>query len=594
MVDPRIYRACLALVAVAVIVFGFSFKSAPGGVTTTLAPGQFFSGAQLTMKSLAQTYPDRAPGSADDQGLARDVQNRLHAIGGFTVSTDSYSARTAAGSRVLEDVVATRSGLDSGTIVVVSQRDAVGAPATSQLSGTAVMLGLARALSGETLSRSVMLVSTSGTVGNAGAVRLADTLAGGPVDAVITLGDLASATVRQPIVIPWSGRDTVAPTQLRATLANYISKEAGLTTSSTGFGGQFAQLAFPVAPTAQAPFNDRGIPAVGVSLSGERTPAANAHLGQPGRLAALGSAVLESVNALSRAPVIPGPSAYLQVSGKVVPVWAVRLLVLISILPVAAATLDALARARRRRHSVTRWLGWVLAGAVPFVLGALLLVIVGRGGLLSAAPPGAVTGGVHATGGDVATLLVIVAVMVAAFFFLRPLCLRLLAGLRADERRPEGSPADAAGVALSVVMCVLTLIVWVINPFAAALLVPALHLWLWLAQPEIRAHRVTVVVLTLLGLVPAVLVIVYYAQALGLSLGGLVWTGALLVAGGGMPIIAALYWSIALGCLASACVLALRAARAHAQAPEPGVTVRGPSSYAGPGSLGGTKSALRR
>lgn len=595
MVDPRIYRACLALVAVAVIVFGFSFKSAPGGVTTTLAPGQFFNGAQLTMKSLAQAYPDRAPGSAGDQGLATDVQGRLRAIGGFTVSTDNYSARTAAGSRELENVVATRSGLNSGTIVVVSQRDAVGAPGTSQLSGTAVMLGLARALSGATLSRSVMLVSTSGTVGNAGAVRLADTLAGGPVDAVITLGDLASATVRQPIVIPWSGRDTLAPTQLRTTLSNYISKEAGLTASSTGFGGQFAQLAFPVAPTAQAPFNDHGIPAVGVSLTGERTPAANAHLGSPGRLAALGSAVLESVNALSRAPVISGPSAYLQVSGKVVPVWAVRLLVLISILPVAAATLDALARARRRRHSVTRWLGWVLAGAVPFVLASLLLVIVGRGGLLSAAPPGAVTsGGVHATGGDVATLLVIVAAMVAAFFFLRPLCLRLLAGLRADERRPEGSPADAAGVALSVVMCVLTLIVWVINPFAAALLVPALHLWLWLAQPEIRAHRVTVVVLTLLGLVPAVLVVVYYAQALGLSPGGLVWTGALLVAGGGMPIVAALYWSIALGCLASACVLAVRAARARAQAPEPGVTVRGPSSYAGPGSLGGTESALRR
>lgn len=597
MVDPRIYRACLALVAVAVIVFGFSFKSAPGGVTTTLAPGQFFSGADQTMKQLGQDYPDRAPGSAGDQRLAADVQRRLHAIGGFTVSNDSYTARTAVGRRVLENVVATRSGLDSGTIVIVSQRDAAGSPATTQLSGTAVMLGLARALSGETLSRSVMLVSTSGTVGNAGAVRLADTLAGGSVDAVITLGDIASATPRQPIVIPWSGRDTVAPTQLRATLSNYISKEAGLTASSTGFGGQLAQLAFPVAPTAQAPFNDRGIPAVAVSLSGERLPAAHEALGPAGRLAGLGNAVLESVNALVHGPTMPGPSAYLQISGKVVPMWAVRLLVLIAILPVAAATLDALARARRRRHSVTRWLGWVLAGAVPFILGSLLLVIVGRSGLLSAAPPGAATAdGVHATGGDIATLLVILALMVAAFLFLRPLCLRLLAGLGADERRPEGSPADAAGVALSVVMCVLTLIVWAINPFAAALLVLALHLWLWLAQPELRAHRVGVVVLTLLGLVPAVLVVFYYAQALGASPLGLLWTGALLVAGGGMPIVAALYWSVALGCLASAFVLATRAlrARSRAQDVEPPVTVRGPSSYAGPGSLGGTESALRR
>ena len=37
-------------------------------------------------------------------------------------------------------------------------------------------------------------------------------------------------------------------------------------------------------------------------------------------------------------------------SGKLVPLWAVRLLVLALILPVAATTLDAAARTRRRGH----------------------------------------------------------------------------------------------------------------------------------------------------------------------------------------------------------------------------------------------------
>jgi hypothetical protein len=594
MVDPRIYRAGLALVAVAVIIFGFSFKSAPGGDTTTLAPGQFFAGAYTTMTKLAHAYPERVPGSAGDQDLAQKLRMRLRQIGGFKVSTDSFSARTATGNQELENVIASRSGLDSGSLVIVSQRDGTAEPAAAELSGTAVMLGLARALSGETLNRSVMLVSTSGSVGAAGARRLAASLTDGQADAVIVLGDLASATARNPIIVPWSSADVLAPPQLRTTLATYLAKEAGLHAGSTAVGGQLAQFAFPIAPTAQAPFNDRGIPAVTVSLSGERLAAAGAHLGSPRALAAIGNALLETVNALAPAPAVPAPSNYLQISGKVVPAWAARLLVLALILPVAAATLDALARARRRRHSVMRWIGWVLAGAVPFVLGLVLLLIVGHAGILSAAPRGAVAGGVSATGGDVATLLVVTALVVVAFFILRPLCLRMLAGMGGDERRPEGAPADAAGVALSLVMCSLTLIVWLLNPFAALLLVPALHLWLWLAQPGVRAHRVAVVLLMLLALVPAGLVVYYYWQALGLSLGGLIWDGALLVAGGGMSLVAALYWSLALGCLASAWVLGLRALRTSTQASEPPVTVRGPSTYAGPGSLGGTKSALRR
>ncbi len=64
--------------------------------------------------------------------------------------------------------------------------------------------------------------------------------------------------------------------------------------------------------------------------------------------------------------------------------------------------------------------------------------------------------------------------------------------------------------------------------------------------------------------------------------------------GGAMSVVAALCWAVALGCVSSAFIIGLRAARAAATAAEAPVTVRGPASYAGPGSLGGTKSALRR
>src|ERR1700761_1005766 len=137
MVDPRIYRACLALVAVAVVVFAFSFQSAPGGHRTTLAPGKFFGGTSTTMAQLARSYPDRAPGSSGDQALAGDIRSRLQQIGGFKLSTDDFTAHTATGNRELENVVATRTGLNAGTVVIVSQRDAGGRPATAELSGTA-------------------------------------------------------------------------------------------------------------------------------------------------------------------------------------------------------------------------------------------------------------------------------------------------------------------------------------------------------------------------------------------------------------------------------------------------------------------------
>jgi hypothetical protein len=50
-------------------------------------------------------------------------------------------------------------------------------------------------------------------------------------------------------------------------------------------------------------------------------------------------------------------------------------------------------------------------------------------------------------------------------------------------------------------------------------------------------------------------------------------------------------WSLLAGCTAAALIVA-----AHAGAPAAGanapITVRGPRGYAGPGSLGGTESAL--
>jgi hypothetical protein len=602
MVDPRIYRAGLALVVVAVIVFGFSLQNEPAPMSASLAPGQAFSSAPGLMKKLANDYPNRQAGSTGDDALASYVAGQLSKAGGFSVSSRQFMARTALGERMLTTVIAQRTGLSGGTVVVVSHRDTpqLGTAASldaneADLSGTAVLLKLAQALSGSTLNHTVMLVSTSGQVGAAGAAQLAASLSSQPVDAVITLGDLAGARVLRPVVVPWSTTEAVAPVALQRTVQANVAQQAGIKASGPSLDSQLAHLAFPFSITEQGPLISAGIPAVQLSVSGDRlTPAAEPI--DPARVAALGNAVLQSVNALENGPPSAAPSTYLTLSGKIVPLWAVRLLVLALILPVGISTIDSLARARRRGHSLIRWVAWVLAGASPFIAGLVALVVARLIGALTV-PAGAVGSDALPIGTRGTLVMVAVAVIVVgSFWLLRPLCLRFastLGGGRAAARRATSPAIDGAAVALSIVMCALALVMWVVNPFAAVLLVPALHLWLWLAERGVHARRPVVLTLVLIALVAPVLLILYYAQSLGLSPLGLLWSGVLFVAGGGLSAVSAVLWSLVLGALASALVLAVRVAPSVPVVEEAG-SVRGPASYAGPGSLGGTESALRR
>jgi hypothetical protein len=586
MLDPRIYRMGLVPVVLAVIVLAFSLGDQPAPLTTTLAPDAYNGPhAYTTMNSLAQQFPRRAPGSSADSRLAGYLANQLHGYQ-FSVSTTSFRGVTPHGSRTLENVVATRAGQQNGSIVVVAPRDAVGSPATTQLSGTAVLLELARVLSGETLQHTIVLASVSGTAGGAGAAALARSLPQ-PVDAVIVLGDLAGATTREPVVVPWSNTQRVAPLVLRNTVGGTLQGQAGLSPGGTSLLGQLAHLVLPMAPSGQAPFDQAGDPAVLESLSGERLPGAHEQ-SSSGQINAVGRATLQAVNALDGDPAIPSPSSYLIFSGKTVPAWAVRLLGLALILPVLLATIDGLARARRRGHSILRWVAWVLAGAVPFVLAAVIVRFAEAVGAISGATAVPLEGGVislHA--GELAFLAALACLIVVGVFALRWLVARKLA-LKRSGSYDEGS---AAGVL--IVLCVLALAMWLANPFAALLLVPALHLWLWIVVPDVKIPLPAAAVLVVCGLGLPVLVAVQYAMGLGFGPLQAAWSWVLLLGGGGFGLTPAIEWSLFLGCAVSVIAIASGSLRQPRIEPAP-VTIRGPLSYAGPGSLGGTKSALRR
>ena len=90
--------------------------------------------------------------------------------------------------------------------------------------------------------------------------------------------------------------------------------------------------------------------------------------------------------------------------------------------------------------------------------------------------------------------------------------------------------------------------------------------------------------------------LVVYARELGLGPVGLSESAVLALAGGQLGPFAALIWSVALGCLLTVLLLAPPGRSAGAAGPQEliEISTRGPASYAGPGSLGGTESALRR
>ncbi len=174
----------------------------------------------------------------------------------------------------------------------------------------------------------------------------------------------------------------------------------------------------------------------------------------------------------------------------------------------------------------------------------------------------------------------------------------LIRRLGADAR-PD---PEVAGLTLLSVLVTIALLAWLGNPLTALLALPALHLWLALADPRRLdighlPRRAVSLALVVLGVAPLLLLVLFYARQLGLGAGDVAWMGVLLLAAGHVGVLGAILWSVALGCLAAAALVALDVL------PEPvgvptveavEVTIRGPLSYAGPGSLGGTESALRR
>ena len=594
MVDPRIYRAALLPVLFALVLLAFSVENRPRPLTTPIAPDAFagaraFDSAYAGRNALADRFPDRRPGSPGDNRLAAAVATEMSASPGFRVRNVQTDGETIDGTRRLRTVIAERTGTIDERIVVVAHRDAAGPRAEAELSGTAALLELARVFGAPRQTRrTITLVSTSGGSGGAaGARALADALRGQPVGAVLVLGDLASRNVRAPLVTPWSDALGASPLRLRATVQEAVRAETGSGSKPPRALSQFARFALPATFGEQGALLQAGLPAVLLSIDGDRPPPAGAPISRA-RLEAFGRAALRTVTVLDGAPQsrplnAEATSSDLLTSRKVIPGWAVRLFTGALLLTVLVTATDALAALLRRREPLLAWLRWTLAGVLAFVLAALFALALGATDLVTA--PGApVAPGALPV--QTPALLAVVLVLALGWVWLRPRALALT--------RSQGDPAaPGAGVVVVLVALVAGICLWITNPYAAALVIPALHIWLFALTPEFRMRRGFGIAIVALGALPFVLTVRGLGSSMGLGFGETLWEGLLLTAGGHVSLLSLLLWCVLAGCGASALLIAARGREGHGDDPVP-ITVRGPASYAGPGSLGGTESALRR
>lgn len=614
MIEPRIYRAAFVPALFAVVLVMFSLESRPRPLPQGLAADVLFDGEQAAAEArrLAAEEPDRTAGSRGDAAAA-GVVRRAFADSGFTVELQRFERA----GRELVNVIGRRAGRSRRQILVVAARDAGGAPdLAGSAADTAALNEVARVFAGRPSRKTLVLASVDGsTLGDVGVTRLLGEIDGPElVDGVLVVSGLGAGGGAKPAVVPW-GNDTVRTgIGLQRTVADSIREELGSPAAGASPAGQLARLAFPLGIGGQGVLLAEGYDAARISGDGELSDAPAGEPLDEERLGGLGRAALRAITALDQGPAPErGPRTYVTVAGQVMPGWVLAVLAATLILPALAASIDAFARARRRRAGVRVWLLWIAAGVLPFLVGLGLAELLALANATPEPPPSPVAPGLYPL--DAAAVAALGAVLaavalswVALRHFAGPSGGKLEAAAAAGSRGRAGrgmtvaasGPADAAapssgaGVAVALVLSVAAVALWLIDPFAALVAVPAVHLWMLATLVDPPPARRVRIGLVAGGLVLPALLAVYELFVLGVDPLSGAWYLLLLVLGGQVGLAGVIVFALFAAVLGSVIAISRRSTSAPDGTEPVAPSTRGPLSYAGPGSLGGTDSALRR
>jgi hypothetical protein len=577
--EPRVYRAAFVPALLVVVLTMFSLQSRPRPLPQGLAADVLFDGnvAAAQAGRIVAAAPDRRAGTAGDRATAARVEQAF-ADSGFVPLKElrRFTQRFTHAGHELVNVIAGRAGTSRRQLVIVADRDARSIPdAPGSAADTAALIELARALQGRPTRKTILLASLDGgTLGEVGARELLSELPDPSlVDGVLVMSDLASPSRRGPYVQAWSTDERRAGIALQRTVAESIRRELGSNPGGPGAFGQLSRLSFPVGIGAQAVMLDAGYDSVRIAGSGELPPGGDGPVSaiDEDRLGALGRSTLRTLTALDRGSRPEhGPRSYLTVVSQVVPGWLLSLLAAAFLLPALVAAVDAFARARRQHVDVLPWLRWVAGWVAPFLAALAVAELLAAVGATPDPPPAPVPPDLLPLDGPALGVLAGVAVAMA----LGLLVGRMLAA-RPDPRLGKPEPPGAA-VALALVAAVAVLLLWVANPYAALLTVPAAHLWLVVLLAATQPRRRVRALLLALGALPAVLVAAYYWLALSMDPLSGTWYLLMLVTGHTVGLLTALVGCVMLGALCAAAELVYRSPVEPPPPPEAGPAPLGP------------------
>jgi hypothetical protein len=514
-------------------------------------PASFDGPSAVTLASdLARLYPDRAPGSAGAAGAAQWFRDQL-APYGLHVAPERFRAELPGiGERTLVNQVVTIPGRSPDEIVLLAHRDddGTGPGANNNASGIAALIQLARSYGRAGGARAVrpqhtlLFVATDGgAFGDLGARQFAESHPGHIVAAVV-LDSIAGRG--RPRLVLIGNEPRLASPGFVETAAQRVIEQTGRRPEHPDALAQLVDLGLPFTLHEQGPLLAQGIPALTLTTGGERPP--NAFTDQPDRLAGvrlaeLGRASQELLRWLDAgAELAPGTARYVYFGPRVLPGWAIELVLLAALLPFLLSAVDLFARCRRRHIPLTPALrsyrsraGFWLWAAVVFELFALIGVWPSAPAV--PLPPGATPG----TSWPVVGLLALGFLLTLGWLVARP---------RLVPRGPVSATEELAGATAALLaLAVVALLVVATNPFALIFLLPSLHAWLWLphVQPRPIWTRLAVLASGFLG--PALL-LASFATRYGLGL-DTPWYVAELTATGYIRLPAL---AIAVGWLASA------------------------------------------
>ncbi|MGH3132463.1 MAG: M28 family peptidase [Gaiellaceae bacterium] len=518
--NARLVRVASLVVAPALLALLFSVSTTGTLPRPQLEPVFDGAVAGTLAAELSTAFPSRVPGTVEAANAARWYEETISALG-LVTDEDVWGADLPdLGDVELRNVVTVIPGRSEETILVVAHRDNAGAgrPFGDNASGTAALIELARgyaprgAGAAPLPARTLVLVSTDGgAYGGAGGARFTgespyvdDALAAVVLDGVGGRG--------RPRIAVAGGRSSSPARVLVSTASARIEEQVGVAPSRPSVLTQLVDLGIPLAAGEQGLLLAEGVAAVALTTDdpsdpnvpvGDRAgPLAVARLGRLGRATeALIASIDGSVGAAFRT------QDTLFLDERAASGWAVRLTLVIAVVPFALGIFDLLVRSQRRHLPLgPAFRALRTRVAVSLYAGLLLWV----GGLAGIFPTGASLPLPPYSPSVLDWPLSGVALLVIAFLLVWLVARRRLVPTVAASPEERLAGYTAALAWLSAVAIVIALV----QPYALVFVLPSLYAWLLLPLRRRRRARAAIYLAGLAGPVGGLL---FLGNELGLG-----------------------------------------------------------------------------